>query len=261
MIPFIIIFTAVFFAYAIMRFRFVLRKKSLILRVLSPSPAKTINTSSLLSDYMKRIGLDSSASLSIVLKQSGQMWKMPNSKPMNFTATQYISAQECRFLWDARFAPFGIMNVIDYCTRDSYGLEAMVLGAVPAIKEINTPQIRKGEIMRYLAEIPWCPMALMHNESLNIALTYEGEWKISDANDPALEIYVRFNSQGLICGIYAESRPAMIGDKKQNLPWGGRFYDYKIINNVQIPTKAEVYWIINQSEFVYWRANINDWIN
>jgi hypothetical protein len=36
-------------------------------------------------------------------------------------------------------------------------------------------------------------------------------------------------------------------------PWGGEFGDYRALGGMRIPTRATVYWELDQGRFVYWR--------
>jgi hypothetical protein len=42
-------------------------------------------------------------------------------------------------------------------------------------------------------------------------------------------------------------------------PWFGRGGDYEMIAGRRIPTRAEVGWIIDGAEFIYWRGRIESW--
>jgi hypothetical protein len=57
----------------------------------------------------------------------------------------------------------------------------------------------------------------------------------------------------------ASGRPQITGDVTVERPWRGRFWDYRHISGRVLPTQAEVAWVIDGKEFVYWRGKIETW--
>jgi hypothetical protein len=39
-------------------------------------------------------------------------------------------------------------------------------------------------------------------------------------------------------------------------PWGGEFGDYRTLGGMRIPTRARVYWELDEGRFVYWRGTV-----
>ena len=39
-------------------------------------------------------------------------------------------------------------------------------------------------------------------------------------------------------------------------PWGGEFGNYRVLGGMRIPTRAEVYWELDEGRFVCWRGTV-----
>lgn len=196
------------------------------------------------------------------LTQRGQMWMTPRSRPSVFTAQQTISLGEVGFLWQAQLAgPVGLSTrVIDYLVSENAGLEARLLGAFPVARVIDTDAAFRGEAMRYLAELIWAPDAILNNRLL--------EWRVLEARTLVVavgagnrraEVRLILDQFGDVARIEADDRPRSVGNAVEACPWFGRASDYRAIAGRRIPFQAEVGWIVDGNEFVYWRGSIETW--
>jgi hypothetical protein len=192
--------------------------------------------------------------------ETGQMWSAPGASQMNFSARQTISTSDPYFLWRAKAGPAGLVKVADYLMPGGGGLEARILGVVPVASDVGRPQTIQGEAMRYLAELPWNPDALLYNHAL--------EWKVIDGHhlrvatghdDVRAEVVLELDETGLIIGSGAESRPRLENGHYIPTPWHGRFRDYARVDGRMVPMAGEVAWTINGTPFVYWRGRVANW--
>jgi hypothetical protein len=196
------------------------------------------------------------------LTQSGEMWLRPGSKPLSFTARQTIAVAEVAFLWRAQLPirPGLSMKVIDYAVGDEAGLEGRLLGVLPVVRMPDADTMFRGEAMRYLAELMWNPDALLLNRQL--------DWRVIDAHTLAVatgdgtrrcEIRLILDAAGDLIRIEADDRPRQNGRVVTNCPWFGRASDYRTIGGRRIPVQAEVGWLLDGVEFVYWRGRVESW--
>jgi Family of unknown function (DUF6544) len=97
--------------------------------------------------------------------------------------------------------------------------------------------------MRYLADLPWVPHAMLANPEL--------EWRELDAQ--TVEVATRvgsaraavrlgFDAAGDIVGAFADARPRPEGKASVPTPWGGVFHDYRVLDGIRVPLHAEVGW-------------------
>lgn len=211
----------------------------------------------------RRLGVsDGGGGRLVRLTQSGEMWLRPGSKPLAFKAEQAIAVAELGFLWRAWLTiTAGLsMQVIDYTVGGKAGLEGRLLGTLPIIRMTDSDTISRGEAMRYLAELMWNPDALLLNRRL--------DWKVINAHTLAVatgdgtrrcEVRLILDEAGDLIGIEADDRPRQDGRVVTNCPWFGRGWDYRTIGGRRIPTQAEVGWLLNGIEFIYWRGRIDSW--
>ena len=194
-----------------------------------------------------------------VLEQSGHMWQTPGGKAMAFTALQTVRVDAPGFVW--RAAMGHTVLVADYFVAGSGGLEVMLLGAIPLARMVGGASVNQGEALRYLAELPWAPDAILANRAL--------DWTVIDGKTIKVatgvgadrgEVTFDLDDNGLIVRISAPSRAYAEKDGRMTAhPWHGRFWDYQHMGGRFIPIQGEVAWALDTSEFVYWRGRILSW--
>ncbi len=87
---------------------------------------------------------------------------------MRFEAGQEAATEEVESSWRARFpvAPLVTLPVDDSFRAGDGALEVRLFGVL--LKRIRGREVAKGEAMRYLAELPWVPHALVGNRELEL---------------------------------------------------------------------------------------------
>jgi hypothetical protein len=135
-----------------------------------------------------------------------------------------------------------------------------LLGAVPVVSMTGGDAAFRGEAMRYLRELMWNPDGILFNEAL--------DWRVINAGTLAVatgegarrcEVRLLLNGTGDMIGMEATDRPRQIDSGVTDCHWFGRGGDYQTIAGRRIPTRAEVGWIIDRVEFIYWRGRIESW--
>jgi len=178
-----------------------------------------------------------------------------------FDATQFVTMRPPGFNWDARVKMAAGVKVY---VRDAYAagtgiLHAAVLGLVTVAQMHGTPELAQGELMRYLAEAPWYPTALLPSQGVR----WEG---IDDSSaratltDGAISVSLefRFDQDGLISIVWAPSRPRGGNGILQSAPWQGRFGGYAQRGGMRVPLEAEVEWQLPNGPFPYWRGRLTN---
>ena len=194
-------------------------------------------------------------------EQSGQMWRAPGGKPMDFTARQTVRIDAPGFLWRATFAPLGVVAVADYLAGATGGLEARLLGAIRLAHMVGGGTIYRGEVLRYLAELPWNPDAILCNRSLDWTVVDPATIRVATgAGEERGEVTFELDSRGLVATARADARPYVEKDRRiTQHPWHGRFWDYRPIGGRLMPRAGEVAWTLEAGEFVYWRGQLTRW--
>jgi hypothetical protein len=196
----------------------------------------------------------------VELTQTGVMWPSPEAKEMGFSAHQTIAASEPGFVWRANFGPAGLVAVADYFVDGKGGLEARIAGAFPVATLTGSEEIAKGELMRYLAELPWHPDAMLCNRALEWQVLDPGTIKVATGEGKARAGVTFFiNTHGFVSAIEASDRPQLVDGKFVERPWRGRFWDYRQAGGRITPAQAEIAWVIDGKEFVYWKGTVASW--
>ena len=111
--------------------------------------------------------------------------------------------------------------------------------------------------MRYLAELPWVPYAILGNSEL--------EWRELDPRSVEVAtrvgsgraaVTLHFNETSDIVRASALDRPSQEGKRLVERAWFGDFGDYRELAGVRVPTAAEVAWELPDGPFTYFRGRL-----
>lgn len=176
-----------------------------------------------------------------------------------FTSGQTVSAARPGFLWDGRIALFpGLpVRVIDAFVAGEGILTARLLGLVPLARLRGGGALAEGELLRWLAEAPWYPTALLPGQGVSwTALDdHSAMASVTDGAVTARLLY-RFGTDGLPVSVHADARARSVGDRLIPTPWDGRFWAYAWRSGLLIPTEGEVAWRLPEGPAPYWRGTL-----
>jgi hypothetical protein len=175
-----------------------------------------------------------------------------------FTATQIVTTQRPGFDWDARIqmAPGVSAFVHDAYALGAGSLHASLLGLFTVADVRDTPQAAQGELLRFFAEMPWYPTALLPSQGVRWEAidNTSARATLSDAQT-TVSLVFRFNPEGMIETMRAEAR---YRDKLTTMPWSGRFWDYSVCNEMLIPLQGEVGWEYPDGLRLYYKGKVTD---
>lgn len=196
----------------------------------------------------------------VFFEQAGSMWMTPQGKPTPFTARQTAGVTQSAFVWRAAMGPGSVMRVADSFVDGVGRLEVRALGALTVAKMENTTDVNQGEILRYLAELPWNPDAMLLNKTLTWTVVDGRTIKVAGGADGARgEITFFMDASGLVERMSAPSRMYAKKGGAIPLPWHGRFWQYERMDGRLIPARGEVAWTLEGKEFIYWRGALRNW--
>jgi len=148
------------------------------------------------------------------------------------------------------------IRVVDEYAGGEGRLEARLLG-IPMQRQTG-PETAAGEALRYLSELPWVPLAIVHNRELRWreldARKVEVATSVGSGERVALEL--ELDAAGDIARVFARMRPRLIGKRTVPTPWAGELGDYERLGGIRVPTRAEVRWELDEGPFVYWRGTV-----
>ncbi|MDB5712498.1 MAG: hypothetical protein JWL96_4568 [Sphingomonas bacterium] len=203
----------------------------------------------------ERVGLD------VRLTQSGLMKRTLGVDAWSpFTASQTIATNCCRFDWRARFGPLGAISVRDALEDGEGRLTVNALGIIPLGRTKPTAALTKGELMRYLAELPWAPDAILHNPELRWRAIGPDTIVVSaGVGDTSVEVSLGLNTQGQVATVLAKNRPRSPTPPLLPMRWVGGFSDYRLHDGRWLPFAGEVAWEIDGHNEVYWICRVEAW--
>ena len=175
-----------------------------------------------------------------------------------FTATQFVITQRLGFDWDARIqmAPGVNAFVHDTYLLGEGSLHASLLGLFTVAKTPSTPEANQGELLRFFAEAPWYPTALLPSQGVRWEAINDTSARAT-LTDGATTVSVvfQFNAEGTIDTFRTEAR---YRDKLTAMPWGGRFGEYSVCNGMLIPLEGEVGWEYPEGTRLYFKGRTTE---
>lgn len=219
------------------------------------------NLPPLLQAYLKKsLGaaqMESKKYSAVSFKQRGLFWLKDEGDGLVFKAQQVVSLRQKEFSWFAKIRMGIAIYVTDRLIGNTGALKASALGVFPIVDAAGD-NIYQGQVLRYLAELPWYPMAILLDQDI--------EWTQLANNKIQAQLLVlgrklkvdyTFNSENLIEKIYTEDRE--YSELRKKFPWVGEFSKYQEKKGVLIPSHGEVSWILGERKFTYFKGDIEDY--
>ena len=178
-----------------------------------------------------------------------------------FTSRQQVVTRKPGFLWDAEVAMFpGLPAHVEDSYIAGHGrLIAKVFGLFTVADSQGTGEIARGELMRYFAESPWYPTALLPSQGVRWQAVDDACANATLVDGPiTLTLLFRFNDAGLIASVRAESRGAGVGKDgvMVMLPWDCALSDYQPQGGMLIPMTGEAAWVQPEGRKVYFVGRV-----
>jgi hypothetical protein len=208
----------------------------------------------------QRLGVDPNCGPHAVeMAQEGEMWLAPHTPAIHFSARETLRSDRLEFLWKARCGPFGCVAVTDGFEDGKGALSASLFGMSLARAQDDS-RIDEGEVLRYLAELPWNPDAILGNPALQWLALDERTLAVQvDLPHSRPRVMVHLDSMGLFESVSTEARGRMEAGKLVNRAWRGRFWGYRGFAGRLIPSRGEIGWVLDGEDFVYWRGQVRSW--
>lgn len=191
--------------------------------------------------------------------QNGRLRDLGQEKWMRFTARQWADARTCAFQWRARVGPFGAVVVEDALIGGTPVGAVKALGLIPLDSAAPSTEMIKGQAMRYLAELPWVPDAILSNPHLEWENLGAGRLQVTtQISDITASIALQLGKDGLPHRIEG-LRPARHGKTFVERPWYGEFADFREVQGRCIPHAGKVGWIVDDCPQDVWHGTITKW--
>jgi hypothetical protein len=194
------------------------------------------------------------------VEQSGEFASRPG-KWAPFTAVEHFSVFPPGFVWDARIRMAPLLNAN---VRDSYvGGEGVMHGSLGGMLSVvdqrGTVEMATSTLLRYLAEAPWTPTALLPASGVLWEAIDRSSARASITDSGiTVSMDVRFGTRGEIVEINALRHRDLAGEQVLT-PWRGVFGDYQRVEGMMVPGRGEVGWILDGAWLPYWRGRNTAW--
>lgn len=180
-----------------------------------------------------------------------------NWKP--FTSSQRVVTARPGFVWDGtvQMLPGVPVRVQDAYAGGTGLLHPAILGLISLVDMRGTGAIADGEFLRFLAETPWYPTALLPSQGAVWTAVDDTSARVTLADGPvSATMTFRFGADGLIASARAEARGRTVGGQIIPTPWEGRWSEYQRRDGITIPMTGEVAWLLPTGDKPYWRGTI-----
>ena len=162
-----------------------------------------------------------------------------NWKP--FTSSQRAVIHRPGFLWNGRVSmlPGLAARVHDSYIAGTGTLHAAMLGLFTVAEVQGGGEIARGELMRYFAEMPWYPTALLPSQGVRWAAVDDRSANATLVDGPiSLTLLFRFDDAGLITSVHADARGSGVGKDMVMLPWDCNVSNYRLRHGMMVPTRG-----------------------
>ncbi|MEO8240073.1 MAG: DUF6544 family protein [Flavobacterium sp.] len=164
---------------------------------------------------------------------------------------EYFTTEKPGFIWQGKTTMF--------TAKDQYinghGSLKVLLLSFYNIVDGKGEHYDQGELLRWLGESVWFPTNLLPGEHL--------QWSAIDKTSARLD----FNYRGLSVGykvifnelaeiVQLETQRYMGADKLET--WIGKMSNYKMLNDILIPTTVEAIWKLKKGEFSYAKFHVEE---
>lgn len=185
------------------------------------------------------------------MSERGERW-------LGFISSQRVVLAPPGFDWDARIR---LLPGLAFRVHDAYVagegiLHARLLG-LPIVNLRGTPELARGELMRFVAEAAWYPTALLPSQGVHWTAVDDRHARASFADGGTqVSLTFSFGSDGLIDAVRAPDRGRTLAGKVVPTPWEGRWSRYGERGGMQVPLEGEVAWILPDGRRPYWRGRV-----
>lgn len=188
------------------------------------------------------------------MSATGEQWKP-------FTSRQRVVTRKPGFLWDARVFMFpGLPAHVEDSYIAGHGrLIAKMFGLFTVADSQGEGEIARGEFMRYFAESPWYPTALLPSQGVRWQPVDDASAHATIVDGPiTLTLLFRFNDAGLIASVRAEARGAGVGKDgvMVMLPWDCALSNYQAQGGMMIPMTGEAAWVRPEGRKAYFVGHV-----
>jgi hypothetical protein len=163
------------------------------------------------------------------------------------------------FMWDAEISMLpGIkVHVVDSYMAGKGLVQASMLGLFTLADMGGGGEMARGEFMRYFAETPWYPTALLPSQGVQWAAVDDTSAHATMVDGSVtLSLLFHFSADGLIDSVRADARGGMVGKEMLMRPWECGLSNYQLRDGMTVPTSGEAAWVRPDGRKTYFRGTV-----
>lgn len=195
----------------------------------------------------------------IRIKQACSLRFQPEQSWYELKAESLVSLKQAGFIWQGsiKAGPLPLVSVVDAYVSGEGLLDARLLSLLP-LAQAKGEAADLAEAIRFLAELPWAPDAILKTPGLTWREQADGGFEVETetASGPA-KVTLWLDESG--AKVRAESRPRAVKGGAVPTPWEGRFWNPQRVGDRLLPSEAEVAWMLPEGPFVYWKGKLLDY--
>ena len=188
----------------------------------------------------------------IDMSATAEQWKP-------FTSKQRVVTQRAGFMWDAQISmlPAIEVHVVDCYIAGKGLVQAAMLGLFTVADVGGGGEMARGEFMRFFAETPWYPTALLPSQGVQWAAVDDTSANATIVDGSlTLTLLFHFNDAGLIDSVRAEARGGMVGKEMVMRPWECGLSNYQVRDGMTVPISGEAAWVRPDGRKTYFIGSV-----
>ncbi len=190
----------------------------------------------------------------INMSATGEQWKPSMQRVVTARA-----GSGSGFMWDAQISmlPRIKVHVVDSYIAGQGLVQAAMQGLFTVADMGGEGEIARGEFMRFFAETPWYPTALLPSQGVQWAAV-DGTSANATMVDGSvtLTLLFHFSDTGLIDSVRAEARGGMVGKEMVMRPWECGLSNYQVRDGMTVPISGEAAWARPDGLKTYFRGTV-----
>jgi len=178
-----------------------------------------------------------------------------------FVSTTKVIVRRPGFLWQARLRHFSGLLVHDAYVQGEGSLDVGGAAGFLRLQRVRRrPGLAEGQLLRYLAEAPWYPTALLPRAGVHWDADGESSARATLVDGlTTASLLFHFGDDGLVARVRAEARGRQVRGKLVPQPWEGRFAAPRALGPYTVPHEATVAWVEGDGEPApYWSGRLID---
>ena len=195
----------------------------------------------------------------VKLKHGGTFRQSQGQGWIPMVGQEYFTTENPGFVWIGKMKPYPLLWIDGKDEFiDGKGNFQIKLLSLFTVADTKGKESDESELLRWLAETPWFPTALLPSKYLHWESVNSSSAKaVVEYGKIKSKVVFSFNEQGQIIKLNAD-RYRTVNNTFSKDKWVGYYRDYTKVNDVMIPKEIEAAWNFSSGEFSYAKFKITD---